>query len=629
MVSGFIASTAGADKNRLDTGTLGFSDIGNRADYKVEHLGGSFSTGGPVGSQVLGNMASSLLSGLGAGGHAEGVTRAAVSDGTLIVRDQAAQKQDVSTLSHDTAGANGSISPIFDKEKEQKRLQTAQLVGEIAAQAMDVARTEGEIRAITAGKAELAKKNIPEPAAGDTREAWDAYNEKLQNSSAYRDTQAEWGTGSDIQRGIQAATAVVQGLLAGSVQGAAAGAAAPYLAGLIHKETTTSVNGNIQEVNEPANLIAHAVLGAVVAQLQGKNALAGAAGATTGEFIAQRLYPGVEHGKLSEEQKQKISALSTLAAGLAGSLASGDMSGTVAGASAGKNAVENNALNVQENQSRVQEMSQCQGNKACEGTVTEKYKQISAAQQKRVVKCTGARDCVDKANEVGRLQADYANRTNELLEKARVNGGLSPADQNELSILQVTTIQLEADRNAAIHNALMSGDSSEAKQLAINLLAQVAGTSAAGIAAGIGKGSGAKERTATGQSSTIVPGGGLAAHEKAGGHLVDRHVGKTEAELFDRVSTGNTKTASTFTDRATAEAVTSKVIDSNHSKIQSYLSGSQKGYLELDYESSAAIGISVTRGATSAVPATNARIIIGRDPSMPDGYKIITGYPTP
>lgn len=132
-------------------------------------------------------------------------------------------------------------------------------------------------------------------------------------------------------------------------------------------------------------------------------------------------------------------------------------------------------------------MSQCQGNKACEGKLTEKYKQISAAQQKRVVECTGARDCVDKANEVGRLQTDYTNRTNELLEKSRVNGGLSPADQNELSILQVTTIQLEADRNAAIHNALMSGDSSEAKQLTINSLAQVVGTSAAGIAAGVGK----------------------------------------------------------------------------------------------------------------------------------------------
>ncbi|MDW3572768.1 hypothetical protein N4235_17875 [Enterobacter asburiae] len=172
----------------------------------------------------------------------------------------------------------------------------------------------------------------------------------------------------------------------------------------------------------------------------------------------------------------------------------------------------------------------------------------------------------------------------------------------------------------------MSGDSAEAKQLAINSLAQLAGTSAAGIAAGVGK-AGAKG-TEAGQRSTIVPGGGLTAHEQAGGHLIDRHVGKSEAELFDRVSTGNTKTASSFTDRATAEAVTSKAIDSNQAKIQSYLSGNQKGYLELDYQSSTAIGISVTRGSTSAEPATNARIIIGRDPSMPGGYKIITGYPT-
>ncbi|SKC22701.1 filamentous hemagglutinin [Kosakonia radicincitans] len=32
-----IASQADADKNKLDTGTLGFSDINNKADYKTEH----------------------------------------------------------------------------------------------------------------------------------------------------------------------------------------------------------------------------------------------------------------------------------------------------------------------------------------------------------------------------------------------------------------------------------------------------------------------------------------------------------------------------------------------------------------------------------------------------------------
>jgi len=244
----------------------------------------------------------------------------------------------------------------------------------------------------------------------------------------------------------------------------------------------------------------------------------------------------------------------------------------IAGAQAGMNSAENNALSVPDNKARAQEMSQCKGSAACENAVIDKYKKINAEQHESVVGCKGAQDCVNKANEIEQLQVDYANRINELLEKARANGGLSPAEQNELSILQVASIQLEADRNAAIHNALMSGDSPEAKQLAINSLAQVAGTSAARIAAGVGKTgkAGAKETSATGESSTIVPGGGLAAHEKAGGHLIDRHVGKTEAELFDRVSTGNTKTASIFTDRATAEAVTSKAIDSNQAKIQDY-----------------------------------------------------------
>ncbi|MEB6380841.1 hypothetical protein MXM41_18185 [Leclercia adecarboxylata] len=168
---------------------------------------------------------------------------------------------------------------------------------------------------------------------------------------------------------------------------------------------------------------------------------------------------------------------------------SGDSTGAAAaGAGAGKNAAENNALSVAENKSRAQEMFHCQGSAACEKDVIDKYKKINAEQQQSVVECKGAQKCVNKANEVGKLQADYANRANELMEEGRLNGSLSPEEQNELSILQATSIQLEADRTAAIYNALMSGDSPEAKQLAINSLAQTIGTSAAGVAAGIGKG---------------------------------------------------------------------------------------------------------------------------------------------
>jgi filamentous hemagglutinin len=40
-----MASTASSDKNRLDTGTLGWSDIHNQADYKVEHQSAGLSYG--------------------------------------------------------------------------------------------------------------------------------------------------------------------------------------------------------------------------------------------------------------------------------------------------------------------------------------------------------------------------------------------------------------------------------------------------------------------------------------------------------------------------------------------------------------------------------------------------------
>ena len=463
-----IASTATADKNRLDTGTLGFSDIHNQADFKAEHQGGSISSGGPVGSDLLTNLAGAALSGAGNKGHAEGTTQAAVSGGSVVIRDQANQKQDVNQLSRDTENANGSIGPIFDKEKEQNRLKQAQLIGEIAGQTMDVIRTQGDINGLKAAKA-------ANPTEKDVK--------VLRNSDAYKKAMESYGTGSDMQRAAQAVTGALQALAGNNLAGALASGAAPYLA--------REIKARIGDDNVAANAMAHAVLGAITAQLNNQSAVAGAVGAGGGELVARvilsEMFQGRKISELTESEKQQVSALSQLAAGLAGGLAADSSAGVVTGSQAAKNAVENNALSVSDNKSRSQEMTQCQGLAACESTVIEKYKKINAEQRESVVECKGAQNCVDKANEVGKVQTDYANRTNELLEKARANGGLSSEEQNELSILQVTTIQLEADRNAAIHNALMSGDSSEAKQLAINSLAQVAGTSAAGIAAGIGK----------------------------------------------------------------------------------------------------------------------------------------------
>ena len=85
-----------------------------------------------------------------------------------------------------------------------------------------------------------------------------------------------------------------------------------------------------------------------MAELQGRNALAGAAGAVAGEqaanILLEQMFPGKSAADLTEEQKQTISAFSTLAAGPAGGIAGDSSAGVLTGAQAGKNAAENNAL---------------------------------------------------------------------------------------------------------------------------------------------------------------------------------------------------------------------------------------------------------------------------------------------
>ncbi|GCO75646.1 hemagglutinin-related protein [Escherichia coli] len=329
-----IASTATPDKNHLDTGTLGFSDLHNEADYKVSHSGISLSGGGSFGDKFQGNMPGGMISAGGHSGHAEGTTQAAVAEGTITIRDRDNQKQNLANLSRDPVHANDSISPIFDKEKEQRRLQTMGLISDIGSQVADIARTQGELNALKAAK-EATGETLP---ANATEKQRQEYLAKLRDTQAYRNEMAKYGTGSEIQRGIQAATAALQGLVGGNLAGALAGASAPELAHLL-KST---------EKYPAVNAIAHAILGGAAAAMQGNNVAAGAAGAATGELaaraIAGMLYPGVKQSDLSEEQKQTISTLATVSAGLAGGLTGNSTASAAVGAQSGKNAVENNLL---------------------------------------------------------------------------------------------------------------------------------------------------------------------------------------------------------------------------------------------------------------------------------------------
>ncbi|HBL7950560.1 contact-dependent inhibition effector tRNA nuclease [Escherichia coli] len=327
-----IASTATDDKNSLSTGTLGWSDIHNQADYKASHTGISLSGGSGmsasqmVASNAIAGAANALTGMSGSSGHAEGTTSSAISGRNLIIRDKESQKQNIAGLSRDPENANGSIAPIFDREKEQKRLQEAQIISQISGQMSNIVMTYGETEAMKAARAKY-------PGLSDAQ---------LRETPEYREVMKGYGTGSTPQMVVQAITGVLGGLNAGNPGQVLAGGLNPAVAQLIKQSTGD---------NREANLMAHAVWGALAAQLGGNNAASGAAGAFSGELAARYIidnYYGGRTDSLSEQERQQISMLATIASGIAGGLASNSTSAAGTGAQAGRNSVENNYLSVSE-----------------------------------------------------------------------------------------------------------------------------------------------------------------------------------------------------------------------------------------------------------------------------------------
>ncbi|WP_350326734.1 hemagglutinin repeat-containing protein [Pectobacterium aroidearum] len=396
-----IGSTASEDKNRLDTGTLGFSNIDNSAEFEVSHSSVGISTGGLGAQDLLKNAVQNLAAnGLGADGsdgNASGTTYAAVSPGSLIIRDKANQQQDVSELSRDVEHANQSISPIFDKAKEQQRLSQLRLIGDVVNQGVNITLTQGQIMANSAGI----------EAAGEwdkTKETRKEYWDRVQNTAAYKDISEQYKAGGDLEKGIRAAAAAITALAGGDPLKALAQGAAPYMAGVV-KDMTVGFDENPTAGQIAANAIGHAVLGGVIAELSGGNATAGAVGAAAGELAAHAikdyLYPDTATADLADSDKSKISNLASLAAMLAGGVASDSSAGAVSGHDAGKNAVDNNYLTVKQIDDWVAEVKSCQAKGGDCGPIMKKYQQLSIVQQEQLMS-----DC---ANDPDSCQAKYGS----------------------------------------------------------------------------------------------------------------------------------------------------------------------------------------------------------------------------
>lgn len=124
-----------------------------------------------------------------------------------------------------------------------------------------------------------------------------------------------------------------------------------------------------------------------------------------------------------------------------------------------------------------------------------------------------------------------------------------------------------------------------------------------------------------------IPGGGLDFHEAAGGHTLEKHVGKTEVQLAQRLEKEKRiSAASSFTYRSVAEAAIAEAMNRNQSAIDSWMKKRDNRYT-IDYDANKIIGITMNRGASKATQTSRLRIVLQRSAKLPPGYFILTAYP--
>ena len=120
----------------------------------------------------------------------------------------------------------------------------------------------------------------------------------------------------------------------------------------------------------------------------------------------------------------------------------------------------------------------------------------------------------------------------------------------------------------------------------------------------------------------------LSTDEAIGGHTLQRHIGKSDAELLARLEREpQISSASTYTDRATAEAVVGASLHSDSGALAAWRARSgRRPNLALQYHADRVIGRSIRRGHLESAPCDRALIVLRWDERRQRDY-VLTSYP--
>ncbi|WP_447944818.1 hemagglutinin repeat-containing protein [Stenotrophomonas indicatrix] len=347
LIGGAIASTNAAN-SELTAQTLTFSDLQNQMDYSAS----SGSISGGAGGQMKGwdPKAGTTAPRGGPGmsmtenGSDSSSTLATLTEGNITIGGKQTTAAELG-INTDASAAHRALEAMPDATKllaDQQAMAGA--IGTVVATSRQVAND------IQTHQSNKATQDYYDSLSPEEQVAFDKLDAKARdkrlsdNSQAYKDAK-KWGSGGDYSRALDAVTTALVGSAGGQAVGQlASNALAPYAAFFIG---STFDPNHGKDPNATMQLLSHALLGAVLAEVNGAGAGAGAAAAVGGEvaakFLTDTLYGG-NASKLSPQEKETILALSQAVGALAGGLSGQDLAGIALNAGIAKNSAENNFL---------------------------------------------------------------------------------------------------------------------------------------------------------------------------------------------------------------------------------------------------------------------------------------------
>ena len=414
-LSGSVSGGGGNNHNPQQTSGAQPHSVGDQ----LSNIGNTISTGNFA--PVSGGSFTPSLPMIESGSDSS-TTHATLSEGNITIGGQSTTAA-ATGVNTDASAANAQIAKLPNIQQflnDQKAIASA--VGTITSSATQAVSDKHDYEQ---SKADVIKdafvKDLSPEALTDYQKLSDIKQQAyvLEHSSAYSTAYADaarWGTGGDYKRAADVVTAIVTGVGSGQAGGqVATNAIAPYAAELIGNAFDSSHGEN---PNKTAQILSHAVLGAVLAYANGGNAATGAVAGGGSEAAAQylitQMYPdavdanGVLHREqLSETQVQNVLALTNAIGAVVGGIGSGvnggDMTAVLGNAAVdayvAKNAVENNVLTSHQKIDYAKEKADCNGSTWCISKVEWREEKKSQLQDAMILWAKGkclAGSCSDK-----------------------------------------------------------------------------------------------------------------------------------------------------------------------------------------------------------------------------------------